>query len=175
MKQRLIILSDLWGLKNTDWITNYTSNLETHFNIKFYDCCELGLVNNKNNTEQNIHSQFINGGIDRAVHNLLKKETNPIHILAFSIGGTIAWNSGLSDLKIDNLFAVSATRLRYENEKPNCMVTLKFGELDQNKPSEQWHSNFNINEDIIPNKNHNLYMNSRFAIDLCSEIMNTLI
>lgn len=174
MKPRLIILSDLWGFKNNDWISFYTSQLKLHFDVQFYDCCELGQLDIENNSAEKIHTQFVDRGIDEAISNLLKKETEPIRVLTFSIGGTIAWKAGLMGLKISQFTAISATRLRYENEKPNCSIQLIFGELDQYKPNKEWFSNLGINENNIPNKKHNLYMEETFAKNLCSEIYKSI-
>ena len=125
------------GINNNNWLSIYRSELESVFELEFYDCAKLGDVHIENNPEKDIHSQFINGGIDLAVSNLLKKETQPISILAFSIGGTIAWKACLMGLNINHLFAVSATRLRYETVKPNCNLVLQYGDLDENKPSKK--------------------------------------
>ena len=57
----------------------------------------------------------MNSGIEIAVQTLLNKEKGEIKILAFSVGGTIAWKAALKGLKVSDLVAVSSNRLRYEN------------------------------------------------------------
>ena len=44
MKSRLLILSDLWGNKRSDWVGFYLKLLEAEFDVCYYDCCELGDV-----------------------------------------------------------------------------------------------------------------------------------
>lgn len=170
MKPRLIILSDLWGKEKSAWVSGYVELLNDKFEIQYYDCCDLGGIDKKNYTEENLHSQFVNGGIEKAVANLLKAEKNQIDVLAFSIGGTIAWKSALKGLNVRRLFAVSSTRLRYENEMPNGIIKGYYGENDNNKPSKNWFEKYSINFDIIKNKEHNFYTEKEFAISICAEI-----
>jgi len=171
MKSRLIILSDLWGKEKSDWVSGYVGLLQDKFEIQYYDCCELGEIDKTNYTEENLHNQFINGGIDKAVANFLKIEKNPIDILAFSIGGTIAWKSALKGLNIRNLFAVSSTRLRYEDEIPNGAIKLYYGENDINKPNTNWFEKHSINFEIIKNKEHDFYTEKEFTNSICNEIL----
>ena len=79
----------MWGAKQGLWITSYLGYLQQHFNITFYDCQQLGNIDVKVNSEENIHQAFVNGGIETAVAHLLKKEKEPAHYLCFSIGGAI--------------------------------------------------------------------------------------
>ncbi|MBG6132629.1 hypothetical protein IWQ47_003854 [Aquimarina sp. EL_43] len=81
MKPKLIILSDLWGKKKSDWVAYYIKELQDHFVLQYYDCCELGALDTSTYTEENLHKQFTNRGIDRAVQNLLTLEKGKIHIL----------------------------------------------------------------------------------------------
>lgn len=171
MKPRLIILSDLWGKEKADWVSGYVELLKDKFEIQYYDCCELGAIDKTDYTEENLHSQFVNGGIEKAVENLLKAEKNKIDVLAFSIGGTIAWKATLKGLNVRNLFAVSSTRLRYENEIPNGAIKLYYGENDSNTPSGDWFEKYSINFEIIKNKEHSFYTQKDFATSICDEIL----
>ena len=98
IKERLILLSDLWGEEKCEWMTYYTSVLEQHFVLQYYDCCELGDIDKSDYSEKNLHHQFINGGMEKAVENLLQKEKESVIVLGFSIGGTIAWKAAISGL-----------------------------------------------------------------------------
>lgn len=93
MKSRFIILSDLWGRDKSNWVSDYVELLRDNFEIQYYDCCELGGIDKTIFTEQSLHDQFVNGGFEIAVENLLNKEKGEIKILAFSVGGTIAWKA----------------------------------------------------------------------------------
>jgi pimeloyl-ACP methyl ester carboxylesterase len=171
MKPRLIILSDLWGKEKSNWVDGYFEVLNDKFEIQYYDCCDLGGIDKTNYTEENLHSQFVNGGIEKAVANLLKAEKNEIDVLAFSIGGTIAWEAAIKGLNVRRLFAVSSTRLRYENEIPNGAIKGYFGENDNNKPSNNWFENHAIDFEIIKNKEHSFYTQKDFATSICKEIL----
>lgn len=171
VKPRLIILSDLWGKEKSDWVSNYIELLEGTFEIQYYDCCELGAIDKINYTEENLHSQFINGGIEKAVEQLLKKENNQINVLAFSIGGTIAWKAALKGLNVSQLYCISSTRLRLETEVPNCKIQLYFGEQDLNRPNSKWFTDFKISFHIFENQSHNLYFEQNNAIVICNDIL----
>jgi pimeloyl-ACP methyl ester carboxylesterase len=171
MKPRLIILSDLWGKEKSDWVSAYVELLKDKFEIQYYDCCELGAIDKTNYTEESLHSQFISGGIETAIECFLITEKDQIDVLAFSIGGTIAWKAALKGLNVRSLFAVSATRLRYEDEIPNGAIKLYYGENDSNKPSENWFEKYAIDFEIIKNKEHSFYIEKDFIAFICSEIL----
>jgi hypothetical protein len=174
MIPRLIILSDLWGEKKSKWLGNYIDELSPYFEIKYYDCCVLGELDTSTYTEKKLHQLFLNGGIEIAVQNLLKAEKKKVHILAFSIGGVIAWKSILMGLNIASLYAISSTRLRYETHKPKGRIELYFGKNDIFKPNKEWFNQMNINATIENNKGHNIYTEPKFAKELCSLIYTTI-
>lgn len=165
-KQRLILISDLWGIADADWIIHYTSILENHFDLQFYDSCDLGNIDKANFTADDLHHQFINGGTEKAVSNLLLNEKGLINVLAFSIGGTIAWKAALSGLQINHFFAVSSTRLRYEIQKPVGIIKLFYGENDDYKPDENWFSTMKIKPGIYQNEDHEFYRNKEIAVEI---------
>ena len=55
-KQRLILISDLWGKEDSEWITYYTSILSQHFEVNYYDSCDLGNIDKSNYEKTNFHS-----------------------------------------------------------------------------------------------------------------------
>jgi len=169
--EKLIILSDLWGSINADWLPHYTEILKEHFEIEYYDCRELGEIDLRECTEEKIHQHFMNGGVERAIKNLLKKEVNNISVLGFSIGGYIAWKSALEGLKVKDFIAISSTRLRYENEKPQCEIDLFYGENDKFKPENDWYNRLELKEIIFYNEEHDFYRNKENAINICDEII----
>ncbi|WP_024769608.1 hypothetical protein [Aquimarina macrocephali] len=175
MKPRLIILSDLWGRKKSGWIDYYTKELQDHFELKCYDSCELGEIDTSTYTEKNLHKQFTNGGIDRAIQNLLKLEKGKIHILAFSIGGVIGWKSAIKNPNVLSLYAVSSTRLRYETNKPKTKIELYFGENDMYSPKSKWYDMMDIDFIIEKGKEHQLYIEPKFAVQLSNRIINSII
>ena len=171
---RLIILSDLWGSAKPDWLSLYTDALKLVFNIEFYDSCQLAEVDTSDLTEENLHRQFIDGGIERAVQNLLALEKSEVHILAFSIGGTIAWKYGLHSGLIQSLTCVSSTRLRYETQKPSGCIKVYFGEEDTYRPADQWLQSMTDEFTILPKKTHTLYQEQTFSSMLCNQFLKSL-
>lgn len=172
MKPRLIILSDLWGKAQSDWIKFYQKKLRPFYKITFYDCRKLGNLDENHSTEKEIHQGFVHGGIDQAVQKLIELEQSEIDILAFSIGGAIAWKAMLKGLNVKYLYAVSATRLRYETALPKGNIQLFYGKLDQYQPKKIWFEKFNIKPIIFNEKGHTLYCENEFAERICLYIVN---
>lgn len=170
MRRRLIILSDLWGREKAEWFISYTQILIADFEIQYYDCCELGEIDKSDYNEKSLHKQFIEGGIDRAVDKLIKLEKQPVNILAFSIGGTIAWKFGIKSDRIELLICVSSTRLRFETSKPLGNISLCFGENDVYKPSIDWFNNMLLIPNFIKDSGHQLYKDISFAKELSKRI-----
>lgn len=169
--KKIIILSDLWGIEKSDWMLQYTSILEQYFEVHHYDCRELGDISKNKLSEKNIHTQFVNGGIDTAVKQLLQIENEAFAILGYSIGGCIAWKACLSGLKVQHLFAVSSTRLRYETEKPFVKIELLYGKKDRFKPDNNWFQKMKIKENVCQNEGHELYLKKEIAEDFCKRII----
>lgn len=173
MKPKLLILSDLFGGENPEWVKLYTNVLESKFEIQYYDVLELSNIDASNLSEAEIHTQFLNGGIDKAVAKLLELELGKVMVLGFSIGGTIGWKASLLGLKTTCLFAVSSTRLRYETKSPNCLIKLYFGENDLNKPESQWFLNLNITNETLESCNHHLYLENNNAVIICNAVFKS--
>ena len=167
---KLLILSDLFGGQHPEWINYYTNTLESKFEIQYYDVLELANIDAFNLTETDIHKQFLNGGIDKAVETLLKLETDKVTVLGFSIGGTIAWKASLQGLKTTHLFTVSSTRLRYETEAPNCEIKLYFGENDPNNPIDKWFTDLKTSNTILQGQSHDFYKKEENASLISKEI-----
>lgn len=173
-KQRVVLISDLWGSKDSEWINNYTSILNDYFDVFFYSSTDLAEINIFNMAQEKIHQEFIEAGIEKAVGNLLKIEIRKTHILAFSIGGTIAWKAALRGLPVQSLFAVSATRLRYETKNPTTEIELFYGDDDSFLPDSKWFEDMNIKKHFITNHDHEMYKKKEIAYEVCSCIINQL-
>jgi hypothetical protein len=174
VKPRLLILSDLFGGKNPEWLKIYMNLLQSKFEIQYYDVLELANIDSDNFIESEIHNQFLNGGIDKAVQSLLQLETGKIVVLGFSIGGTIAWKTSLKGLNITHLFAVSSTRLRYETEVPDGIIKLYFGEKDPHKPNPKWFLHLNVDNKILEDNNHQLYLTENNIPLICNDILKSV-
>ena len=168
---RLLILSDLWGNSQAEWWPLYTSKLAPYFDLKFYDSCRLAGIS-PSDDEAERHQQFIDGGIARAAKALITREQqhNPI-ILGFSIGGTIAWQACLNTLNATHLFAISATRLRKQTQKPPVKLHLIYGDKDTHRPAKDWHEDLGIAQQLINNADHELYRSPEIADAICQELI----
>lgn len=172
MKQQLLILSDLWGAQKANYLSQYATLLQTKFDITFLDSCEIGQINITPYVQKSLHQQFINGGIELAADYLVKNYQKEVNILAFSIGGTIAWKAALAGLKVRHLYAISATRLRYETIKPSSKISLVYGELDIYRPNENWFENIGISDITIYDKEgHDLYQKNKWIEQTCKTLL----
>jgi len=168
---RLLILSDLFGGENPEWIKPYTDLLESKFEIQYYDVLELANITISDLTEMDIHNEFLNGGIDKAVDNLLELEKGKVAVLGFSIGGMIAWKAALKGLKVSHFIAVSSTRLRFETETPNCKLKLYFGNKDLNAPYLQWFIDLKVSNHFFENQDHQLYLERKNVALICNNFL----
>lgn len=172
MAEKLIVISDMWGVKKGLWITSYFGYLQQYYNIVFYDAQQLGNVEVPVSTEENIHKAFVEGGIETAVAHLLKKEKEPSHYLAFSTGGTIAWKAALRGLPMKSLTALSPTRIRLEETSPDVPMNLIFGECDKFKPTMKWAEQVGTSLNIVPNFGHQLYSDEKIIAEVCLSLLD---
>lgn len=174
MAEKLVILSDMWGSKKSLWITSYLGYLQQYYDIVFYDCQQLANINLKINSAENTHRAFVEGGIDTAVAHLLKKETEPAHYLAFSTGGTIAWKANLLGLPMKSLYAVSSTRIREEENRPECKTTILFGDIDEYRPKQNWYTKLGIECELIKGFGHELYTDEKNIKKVCLDLLKAV-
>ena len=174
MAEKLVILSDMWGAKKGLWITSYLGYLQQYFDITYYDIQQLANVDVTVNTTDNVHRAFVEGGIDTGVAHLLKKETEPAHYLGFSMGGTIAWKAGLMGLPMKSIYTVSSTRIRAEENKPECHVTALFGDTDMYRPKLDWHERLGVNSNIIAGFGHTMYADEKIISRVCLDLLNSV-
>lgn len=99
----------------------------------------------------------VSGGISRAVDSLLEMQVDVVQIVGLSIGGIIGWKAALHGLQNERLICISATRLRYEIERPETDILLLFGENDKYSPPSTWANGLDIQPQIIPGKGHEIY------------------
>lgn len=172
--KKIIILSDIWGRERSSWMEYYTCILGQYFDIQYFDCQELGEISISKKDQEDIHLEFINSGIERAVKKLGELEKDAFAILGFSIGGSIAWKACLSGLEIKYLFAISSTRLRYETKKPLGQIQVFFGKEDKFKPSNQWLEQMQVKNTIYINKGHELYQERDIVLGLCKQMLDSM-
>ncbi len=171
-KNTLVILSDLWGIHKSEWVSYYTERLAPFFEIRYYDSCELAGIDTTVLSKEQIHKAFVGGGIDRAVQQLTNVlSSEPVHILAFSIGGYIAWKAIEKGITNHQVCLVSATRLRYETQKSKAAIQLVYGEKDAYKPSPEWFEAMEIAPVILPDVTHDLYTDAIAAHQICEMLL----
>ncbi|MEM7483808.1 MAG: hypothetical protein AAF348_01235 [Bacteroidota bacterium] len=171
MAEKLVVISDMWGVKKGLWITSYFGYLQQYYDIVFYDCQQLGNIDVPVSTEKNIHKAFVEGGIETAVAHLLQKEKQPSHYLAFSTGGTIAWKAALQGLPVKSLTAISPTRIRLEEKAPDTALNLIFGDSDAFKPNAQWANEVGVDLNVISNFGHQLYSDEKIIAEVCLNLL----
>lgn len=171
MAEKLVVISDMWGVKKGLWITSYFGYLQQYYDISFHDCQQLGNVDVPVSTEENIHNAFVEGGIDTAVAHLLRIESTPSHYLAFSTGGTVAYKAALKGLPVKSLTTISSTRIRLEDEKPNVPLNLIYGEHDTFKPKLEWATKVGVDLSIVPNFGHHLYSDEKIISQVCLSLL----
>ncbi len=169
MKREVVIVSDLWGAKRSEWLVNFKALLEDQYEVKFYDACQLGGIDLTIYEQENLHRQFLDFGIEKAVSNLLKLESEPKVYLGCSISGVILWKAALIGLPIERLIAISSTRLRKETERPNCPLSLFFGENDPYQPEQNWFNQMGIKGHFIPKGDHDIYKNHSTVFDILTQ------
>ena len=161
MKSTLIILSDLWGFQNADWVKYYFEELDSRYQINLLDVRELGEIDPKLDSEESIHQEFIDKGIDKAVDKLLEGRFSNTTIIAFSIGGLIGWKAALQGLRLKKLISISSTRLRYEVQKPPIDLELFYGNDDPYKPEKEWFEKMKVNPHFLKGS-HAIYKKQRY-------------
>lgn len=164
----------MWGSKQGLWITSYLGYLQQYYDITFYDCQHLANINVAIDSAENVNKEFVNGGIETAVAHLLTKETEPSNYLAFSTGGTIVWKAALRGLPMKSLYAISSTRLRLENERPQGDIKLLYGENDEFKPSQEWLGIMGVDTEKVIGFGHNLYTDEKIIGKVCKELLNKI-
>lgn len=171
MKPRLLILSDVRGLEHCPWIGHYVELLSPVFSIQLYDSCVLGNVAVADAAEETVHAAFIHGGIGAAADKLLKLERAKVDILAFSMGGSIAWEAARKGMDVGHLNAVSATRLRLQREVPTCKINLFYGADDPFQPTASWFEQLELDPPIIERGGHDLYAGPASVTRICERVM----
>lgn len=167
-KPVLIILSDIYGETNAEWMNEYKTRLQESFQIEVYDCKELAGI--RSTEVSHVHNEFLNGGMEQAVKALNSLNLYPTAILGFSIGGTIAWKYAMTR-SVASLHLVSATRLRNEVEKPLAAISLYYGENEASGPTSDWFDKMNLSPEIVLDAGHECYKEIRTIELVCIELI----
>lgn len=175
MKKKLLILTDLWGLRKASFLNRYLDEFEAYFEIRVIDSLELACIDKRVYTKESLHRQFINGGIDRAVERLVLSLEEPVHILAFSIGGVIAWKAAMRSSYVEYLTCVSSTRLRLETERPSCQFSLVFGSNESYGPLVEWFEKMDTHRIEISGGEHDFYRYNKEISVIKEQVLHPVI
>lgn len=168
-KQQLIILSDIFGCSNESWMDQYLVRLSPYFHVTLFDSRKLAGI--EPDQLEAVHKAFATGGIDRAARELEKSKDEEIQIvIGFSVGGTVAWKYALNNPEV-SLHLISATRLRYETNKPSSEITLYFGRNEENGPMAEWFETMNLNPIVVENESHECYKSERVIERVCRRVL----
>jgi len=157
MKQEVIIISDLWGAGRAEWYDLFQSRLEPIYNLTFYDACKLGEIDLTLYDQENLHKQFLDFGIDKAILALLDYHHKSCIYIGCSVGGVIAWKVARRGLPVEKLITISSTRLRKETESPDCVKYNFYGKGDQYKPSSDWLASTEMGHTTLLDGSHYIY------------------
>lgn len=174
MAEKLVVISDKWGAKKGLWIASYFGYLQQYYDIVFHDCQQLGNVDVSISSEENIDKAFQEKAIDSAVSNLIKKETQQAHYLAFGTGATVVYKASLKGLPAKTITAISALGIESEEQSPNADIKLIYGECDKSKPGLKWAKSVGANLKIVPNFGHTLYSDEKIISEISLELLENI-
>ena len=140
--------------------------MRDRFDVRVYDSRALAGIDPRLTEQDEIHRRFVDGGIERAAVALTAREGDgdPPYVLAFSIGGAVAWRAVAAGLPCRYFVAVSATRLRKETLPLLVPGLLIYGEQDAFRPNDEWPARpTNFTSKIIPKVGHECYRSPEFA------------
>lgn len=174
MIEKLVVISDMWGAKKGLWIASYFGYLQQYYDIVFHDSQQLGGIDVPLGTDENVRKAFLEGGIETAVAQLLRKEPRPAHYLAFGIGGSIGYKAALAGLSMKSLTAISAVDIAGEQQRPDMPLHLIFGQQDAQRPSAQWAQKVGVEMELAPHFGHGLYTDEKIISEICLGLLETV-
>lgn len=172
MAEKLVVISDMWGAKNGVWATSYLVYLQQYFDLTYYDSQRLAKIELSVDAGEQINEVFGKDRIDVAITQLIHKEKEPCHYVAFGIGGTIAWKASRLGLPMKSLYAVSVPFLGHENDYPEFSTKMVYGDLDANLPSNTWFDQMEVDSEIIKGFGHDLYTHERIIKKISQDLLS---
>ncbi len=73
-----------------------------------------------------------------------------------------------------SLYAISATRVRYETIRPSGKVELMYGDRDENRPSGEWAKKLGCEMELIEDFGHTLYSDEKIIRKVCQDLLDTV-
>lgn len=124
----------------------------------------------QNSLQQELHRQYIDGGLNVAVQHLgelFGEEQEPSTVVAFSMGGYAAWLASGSLVPKSKALLLSSTRLRLATtciDGIDCRAV--FGKEDQNAPGADHVFPLNLKAEYVEG-DHEFYKN----LELCGSVI----
>ncbi|WP_297575742.1 hypothetical protein [uncultured Deefgea sp.] len=107
-----------------------------------------------------LHDHLIHqGGMTRAVQQLLKQHQTTDIAIGYSAGGTVLWRACLAGLNCTDLFCLSSTRLRNESNKPTARTHIFFDQGDITISSQEKLLQLSDHFYLIGHDGHTAYLN----------------
>ena len=165
----------MMGSRQGLWITTYLGYLQQYFDIVYYDSQELAGLDLLVKTRENLCEALEEGGYATAVSQLLAREKTPSHYLTFCAGGSMAWKAALKGLPVKSLYAISPLALEMEAQRPDCPVTLLYGENHQERPDTTWAQSLGVSLAVETNFGRELYSDEKIISKVCLELLSNKI
>ncbi|PIF00805.1 MAG: hypothetical protein CR994_03905 [Maribacter sp.] len=173
MAEKLVVISDMWGAKKGAWATAYLVYLQQYFNLTYYDCQQLANIDaGIYCSDKDLKDAFVNGGIQTAIDQLMQKEKEPCHYLAFGLGGDVVWKASLQGLPMKSLYAVSTYGLYYGSQGTDIPITLVYGSLDANLPSKGKMGQLQMDIETILDFGHDLYAKDEIIKKIAKDLLS---
>lgn len=167
---KIVLISDIHGMENSPWMKRYQRILSSEFEVQTH--CVLQLAGIDSDLDKmETHSKLVNGGIDKAVNELLIQLPENALLLGFSVGGVVAWKCIANGYKAPIVFCLSSTRLRKESIKPESDFKLVFGEMDEYKPNDEWFVQMQLMPKLLAKEGHDFYLKESFIVQFASQII----
>lgn len=157
MKPRLLIISDLWGDINSDWLSHIRSVNASKFEMVYFDARKLAAIDLDLRSQEEIHRQFTDDAIEKAVHKLISFNGIYDFGIGCSIGGTILWKAAEKGLNVNRITTLSATKLRHISTKPTCAISVYYGTEDPFRADEIWAKLLGIENYYLLSGDHHIY------------------
>ena len=176
MSQRLVMVSDVSGSRQDNWITTYLAALHPHFEITYYDLQELGKVSLKQVRSAFMREAFEKEGWALAQRNFIEEERatggQDTIYLGFGLGSKLIWNSVSEELPAKSLWMVSSPELGPVDHVGLIPSYFYFGGQDHSAQRAVLSEN-SERLSIVPHFGSSMYMDEEIATGICQDLIES--